>query len=89
MRALIVLLLILFVVLQYKLWFSSGGYFELRDLHQQLQTQQQSNLRLSAENKAIQADVDDLKQGEEAIAEHARSDLGMVHQDEVYYQFVE
>ena len=38
--------------------------------------------------RALDADVRDLKTGSEAIEERARSELGMVRPDEVFFQFV-
>jgi cell division protein FtsB len=36
----------------------------------------------------LDAEVRDLKQGLEAIEERARSELGMIRKDEVFYQVV-
>jgi cell division protein FtsB len=37
-------------------------------------------------NDALDADVRDLKTGSEAIEERARAELGMIRQDEVFFQ---
>ena len=46
----------------------------------------EANAKLKARNDALDADVRDLKTGSEAIEERARSELGMVRQDEVFFQ---
>src|SRR5215468_6960910 len=45
-----------------------------------------TNVALKARNEALDAEVRDLKTGFDAIEERARSDLGMVRQDEVFFQ---
>lgn len=49
----------------------------------------EQNNKLSARNRAIEADISELKSGDQALEEQARSDLGMVQQGETYYQFVD
>ena len=51
--------------------------------------QAQENLELRERNAALQAEVADLRQGLDAIEEHAREDLGMVKEGETFYQVVE
>jgi len=48
--------------------------------------QRDGNEKLRLRNEALDADVRDLKTGSEAIEERARSELGMVRQDEVFFQ---
>jgi cell division protein FtsB len=89
MRALIAVLLVLLVVLQFKLWFGDGGLLEVRKLRQEIATQQQENAELRERNAALEAEVTDLRQGLAAIEERARSELGMVVRGETFYQLVE
>ena len=56
-------------------------------LGRQVETQQAANATLKARNDALDAEVRDLKTGSEAIEERARSELGMVRSDEVFFQF--
>ncbi len=51
--------------------------------------QQEKNSTLKARNDMLDAEVRDLKSGSAAIEERARSELGMVKQDEVFYQVLE
>ena len=76
----------LIAALQYPMWLGKGGWLQVRNLDRQLATQQESNARLKARNDALDAEVRDLKTGFEAIEERARAELGMVRQDEVFFQ---
>ena len=89
MRNLLLLLILLLVYLQYQLWFGEGSLQEVRELHREVEMQRQENLELRERNAALQAEVDDLQQGLDAIEEHAREDLGMVKEGETFYQVVE
>ncbi len=88
MKILAAILAGLIVVLQYPLWFGKGGWLRVRDLDRQVAAQQAVNAGLKARNDALDAEVRDLKQGLEAIEERARTDLGMIRKDEVFYQVV-
>jgi cell division protein FtsB len=89
MRKLILLLVILLLYLQYRLWLGDGGLLELWNLHQEVEAQREENARLRERNEALNAQVLDLKQGLDAIEERAREDMGMVKQGETFYQIVE
>jgi cell division protein FtsB len=47
------------------------------------------NQSLAARNAVLMAEVQDLKSGTAAIEEHAREEMGMIKQNEVFYQIVE
>jgi cell division protein FtsB len=89
MRKLILFLIILLVYLQYRLWLGDGGLLELWNVHQEVEAQREENARLRERNEALNAQVLDLKQGQDAIEERAREDMGMVKQGETFYQIVE
>jgi len=89
MRKLIVLLLLLLVYLQYRLWLGDGSLQEVWELHREVEAQRAENLQLRERNAALEAEVRDLQQGLDAIEEHAREDLGMVKEGETFYQLVE
>ena len=86
MRWLALVFVALIVALQYPMWLGKGGWLQVRELERQLDAQRQSNGVLKARNERLDADVRDLKNGYEAIEERARSELGMVRQDEVFFQ---
>src|SRR5512134_2955750 len=89
MRVLAVVLVLLVAAIQTPLWFGKGGWLRVWELDRQLQAQRQSNEQLRARNAALDAEVRDLKTGYDAIEERARSELGMIRQDEVFYQVLE
>ena len=89
MKKLLLLLIVLLVYLQYQLWFGDGSLQEFWELHQEVEMQAQENLELRERNAALQAEVADLRQGLDAIEEHAREDLGMVKEGETFYQVIE
>ena len=88
MKPLAAVLAALIVVLQYPLWFGKGGWLRVRELDRQVAAQQALNAGLRARNDVLDAEVRDLKQGLEAIEERARSELGMIRKDEVFFQVV-
>lgn len=89
MRLLTLFLVILIAALQYPLWLGKGSWLRVWDLSRQIETQQEANAKLKARNDSLDAEVRDLKQGYAAIEERARSELGMVKQDEVFYQVMD
>ena len=86
MRWLALVLGILILALQYPMWLGKGGWLQVRETDRQLAAQREANAKLKARNAALDADVRDLKTGSEAIEERARSELGMMKSDEVFFQ---
>jgi cell division protein FtsB len=86
MRWLALLFVALIAALQYPMWLGKGGWLRVRELDRQVAAAREENAKLKARNDALDADVRDLKAGYEAIEERARGDLGMVRQDEVFFQ---
>lgn len=86
MKVLAAILALLVVALQYPLWFGKGGWLRVRDLQQQVDAQKTATGRLDARTRASEAEVQDLKAGLDALEERARSELGMIKQDETYFQ---
>lgn len=88
MKALIGLLIVLLLVLQYRLWFGDGSVQDFYRLRNQSAETQAELIRLRNRNQALEAEVADLKSGLDAIEERARTDLGMINEDETFFQFV-
>jgi cell division protein FtsB len=88
MRSLLVILLILLLALQVKLWFGEGGHSDVNRLALRVEEQARENEVLAQRNRELQAEVEDLRQGLHAVEERARSELGMVKENEEFYQVV-
>ncbi len=88
MRALLAILLVLLVALQLKMWFGEGGYRDVQRLAERVEQQALENEALAQRNRELQAEVEDLRQGLAAIEERARSELGLIKEDEEFYQVV-
>ena len=89
MKILAAVLAVLVVLIQFPLWLGKGGWLRVWDLDRQVQAQKDQNLKVQKRNVALDAEVRDLKQGLDAVEERARYELGMVKQDEVFFQIVE
>jgi cell division protein FtsB len=89
LRWVALVLLILLIALQVHLWTGQGGLREVWRLEQSVATQKAENARLKKRNETLSAEVEDLKHGEEAIEERARSELGLLKPGETFYQVVE
>ena len=88
MRLLIVALIIVFIGLQYRLWFGDGSLSEVVQLTAELELQKQKLLELEERNRKLEAQVLDLQSGFDAYEEKARNDLGMIKKGETFFQIV-
>ncbi|PWG63926.1 cell division protein FtsB [Sediminicurvatus halobius] len=89
MRMLAAALLLALLVLQGRLWFGDGSIPSGWRLSREVAEQQAENAALEERNRALAADVADLKSGLEAVEERARRELGMIGEAERFYQVVE
>jgi cell division protein FtsB len=88
-RVLLVALVALLAFLQLRLWFGEGGRRSVADLQQKVEAQTRENGGLKQRNDALAAEVEDLKSGEAAVEDRARSELGMIKPGETFYRVVE
>ena len=79
----------LILLAQYPLWLGKGGWLRVWEVERQIRVQRDVNRQLTARNQALDAEVRDLKVGLEAIEERARSELGMVRGNEIFFQLIE
>ena len=89
MRLLTLALAALIVLIQYPLWMGKGSWFRVWEVDQQIRAQREANHLSQARNAALEAEVRDLKVGLDAIEERARSELGMIRQDEIFFQLLD
>ncbi|KTC64486.1 cell division protein FtsB (plasmid) [Legionella adelaidensis] len=89
MRLVFIGLILALISLQYKLWLGDGSIKQWLHLEKKLATQKSENKKLVARNRALEADIVELKSGDQSLEEQARYELGMVKNGEVYYHFVD
>lgn len=89
MRWVVVALIVLLGWLQYRLWVGDGSLAELSLLRGEIAAQEEEIARLSDRNRALEAEVIDLRSGEDALEERARSELGMIKDGEIFLQVID
>lgn len=89
MRVAIAALAAVLLVLQYQLWIGHGSARDVWRLKQAVAAQRSENAALQQRNRALEAEVRDLKSGLAAVEERARRELGMIRAGEIFYQVVE
>lgn len=89
LRWIALLLLLLLIGLQLKLWSGNGSMHEVDSLRLAVKKQSQDNATLVKRNQALAADVHDLKHGDQAVEARARTELGLIKPGEVFYQVVD
>ena len=89
MKLVTLALIALIALLQYPLWLGKGSWLRVWEVDQQMQAQRATNQKLALRNAALDAEVRDLKQGLDAIEERARSELGMIKRDEIFFQILD
>ncbi len=89
MRWLTLIFVALIAALQYPLWLGKGSWLRVWEVDRSATQQKEINQKLRARNASLDAEVRDLKQGYDAIEERARSELGMIKRDEIFFQVLE
>jgi cell division protein FtsB len=89
MRWVVAVLLVLLGWLQYRLWVGEGSLGEVVALREEIAAQREELERLRIRNRKLEAEVEDLRAGEDALEERARSELGMIKEGEIFLQVIE
>lgn len=89
MKGILAALVVILALLQYKLWIGNGSFAEVYRLDQTITAQEKDNAAAKERNLALQAEVDDLKHGMDAIEERARSELGMIKKNETFFRVID
>ncbi|QRX81555.1 cell division protein FtsB [Glaciimonas sp. PAMC28666] len=89
MRLIAICLTVLLMLIQYPLWLGKGGWLRVSDMGQQVTNAHDKIDELKARNAKLDSEVHDLKEGTGAIEERARSELGMIKQDEIFVQVLD
>lgn len=88
MRVVTLILFVILILLQFKLWLGEGGYTEVKRLETRVEAQREKNGELLQRNALLQAEVVDLRDRLDAVEERARNELGLIKPDEKFYQVV-
>ncbi|WP_305910238.1 cell division protein FtsB [Methylomarinum sp. Ch1-1] len=89
MKILIAIIILLIVHLQYRFWLGDASVFRIQEYQQRLDALQKEAQEKKERNDALYAEVLDLRKGQEAIEERARYELGMVKENETFFQVLE
>ncbi len=89
MKVLTIIFVIIIALLQYPFWLGKGSWLRVWQVNQKVNAQKELNETYKQRNKTIDAEVRDLKKGYAAVGERARSELGMIKSDEVFYQVID
>ena len=88
-RPMLLALLGLLMLLQYRLWFGEGGINERQSLEAQVTNDSAENQRLTQRNEALADRVIELQNGQEMLEAVAREDLGLVREGEEFILFID
>ena len=86
MRFIAIVLASLLVLIQYPLWLGKGGWLRVWDMEHQVDVAHAKVQELKTRNAKLESEVNDLKDGTDAVEERARFELGMLKKDEIFIQ---
>lgn len=89
LKLLLGVLAILFLLLQYRLWFGEGSFAEVFKLERELAQQKRQTAALEARNAELRAEVESLRKDDDAMEARARQELGLIREGETYFQLLE
>lgn len=88
MRITAFVLLILIGLLTYDIFQGKNGIAQYEEVLEQLKEAKEISLKLAARNNAIKDEIKDLEQGQVAVEELARTELGLIKPDEIFYRVI-
>ena len=88
MRVLGLVLLIMTLYLAYDIYFGRNGVAHHAEVARALESAQQRSRLLTQRNQSLQEELRDLRQGNSAIEELARTELGLIREHEVFYRVI-
>ncbi|MFT4613619.1 MAG: cell division protein FtsB [Bacteroidia bacterium] len=89
MRWLLIGLVCLLAVLQYRLWFAEGSLAEQHRLAKLVDQQTRINEDLAERNGVLEREVLELKSGNRGVEQRAREQLGLIREGETYFHVLE
>lgn len=88
-RLFVVVLLLVFSGLQYRLWIGQGSFAHVSGLREQVDLRDLSNESKRQRNAILKAEIKDLKLGLDAVEDIARSELGLIKKGETFFLIVQ
>lgn len=88
MRLLKLVFIIALIALQYRLWMGKNSLPDYWHLQSDVQRQAETNTRLKQRNQVLAADIADLREGQIALEERARNELGLIKRNETFFRLV-
>ena len=76
------------VYLSYDIWAGRNGLKQYEDVSANLVKAQQQSAKLQDRNQAVIDELNDLKQGNTAVEELARTELGLIREDETFLRIL-
>ncbi len=86
---LLILLLAVLLLTQYRLWVGPGSFEEIARLRRQIAEQEHANSELRERNERLSREVQSLKTNLATVEERARQELGLIRQGETFYLIVD
>lgn len=88
MKVIFLCLLGAIVYLSYDIWAGRNGLKQYEEISADLAKAQQQSIRLQDRNQAVIDELNDLRQGNAAIEELARTELGLIREDETFFRIL-
>ena len=76
------------VYLSYDIWAGRNGLKQYEDVSANLVKAQQQSAKLQDRNQAVIDELNDLKQDNTAVEELARTELGLIREDETFFRIL-
>jgi cell division protein FtsB len=80
-----VILLTLLIALQINIWIKKDGYKKMKEIENLIDLQTIENESLTKRNNRLKEEIKDMKNGQDAIEEKARTDIGMIKEGEEFF----
>ncbi len=84
-RGLLVLVAVIFLLVQYRLWIGENSLAERQRLEAEIAAQRLEIDRLKARNEIVEREVRALREGQGELEARAREELGLVKDGETFY----
>ncbi|MFT7687851.1 MAG: cell division protein FtsB [Candidatus Azotimanducaceae bacterium] len=79
----------MFIGLQFRLWIGPGSFAHVNGLQKKMTHADAANTVKEERNKVLRVEIRDLKDGLETVEEKARTELGLIKEDETFFLLVD